>query len=63
MITATVATMAPRSSGPDAAIAARCPVALFDAQGSEVKRYLNETRGLNDTTLAVYGVGYASRKF
>ena len=48
---------------PDAAIAARCPVALFDAQGSEVKRYLNETRGLNDTTLAVYGVGYASRKF
>ena len=57
----------PRISGPtpkpDAAIAARCPVALFDAQGSEVKRYLNETRGLNDTTLAVYGVGYASRKF
>ena len=48
---------------PDAAIAARCPVALFDAQGSEVKRYLNETRGLDDTTLAVYGVGYASRKF
>ena len=44
---------------PDAAIAARCPVALFDAQGSEVKRYLNETRGLNDTTLAVYGVGHA----
>ena len=57
----------PRISGPtpkpDAAIAARCPVALFDAQGSEVKRYLNETRGLDDTTLAVYGVGYASRKF
>ena len=48
---------------PDAAIAARCPVALFDPQGSEVKRYLNDTRGLNDTTLAVYGVGYASRKF
>ena len=48
---------------PDAAIAARCPVALFDAQGAEVKRYLNDTRGLNDTTLAVYGVGYASRKF
>ncbi|CAH0369995.1 unnamed protein product [Pelagomonas calceolata] len=48
---------------PDAAIAARCPVALFDAQGSEVKRYLNDTRGLDDTTLAVYGVGYASRKF
>jgi len=48
---------------PDAAIAARCPVALFDPQGAEVKRYLNDTRGLNDTTLAVYGVGYASRKF
>jgi hypothetical protein len=48
---------------PDAAIAARCPVALFDAQGSEVKRYLHETRGLDDRTLAVYGVGYASRKF
>ena len=48
---------------PDAAIAARCPVALFDPQGREVKRYLNDTRGLNDTTLAVYGVGYASRKF
>ena len=31
---------------PDAAIAARCPVALFDAQGSEVKRYLNETRAV-----------------